>query len=131
MRPPTVRPGDHDSIARANRIGVLSMIGAMACFIVNDGLVKYVSQTLPAAQLIFVRGAMASMLMLAVVQAMGAMEQIREIARGWVATRSVVDAIAAFLLNAPVVSPSKTFVPMPKPESISSRSAPSLNRPKP
>jgi len=97
MRPPTVRPGDHDSIARANRIGVLSMIGAMACFIVNDGLVKYVSQTLPAAQLIFVRGAMASMLMLAVVQAMGAMEQIREIARGWVATRAVVDAIAAFL----------------------------------
>lgn len=97
MRPPASLPGDHDSIARANRIGVLSMIGAMACFIVNDGLVKYVSQTLPAAQLIFLRGAMASMLMLAVVQAMGAMEHIREIARGWVATRSVVDAIAAFL----------------------------------
>ena len=97
MSPPAARPGDRDSIAKANRLGVLSMIGAMACFIVNDGLVKYVSETLPAAQLIFVRGAMASMLMLAVAQAMGEIRQIREIARGWVATRSVVDAIAAFL----------------------------------
>jgi drug/metabolite transporter (DMT)-like permease len=97
MSAPAAPPGDHDSIVKANRLGVLSMIGAMACFIVNDGLVKYASETLPAAQLIFVRGAMASMLMLAVAQAMGEREQIREIARGWVATRSIVDAIAAFL----------------------------------
>jgi len=97
MRRPASGSGDRDSIARANRLGVLSMIGAMGCFIVNDGLVKYVSETLPAAQLIFVRGLMASMLMLAVARAMGEIAQIGEIARGWVALRSVVDAIAAFL----------------------------------
>jgi len=97
MSRPAALSGDHDSIAKANRRGVLSMVGAMACFIINDGLVKYVSETLPAAQLIFVRGTMASMLMLGVVQAMREMNQIREIARGWVATRSIVDAIAAFL----------------------------------
>lgn len=97
MSPPAALSGDHDSIAKANRRGVLSMIGAMACFIVNDGLVKFVSEALPAAQLIFVRGVMASLLMLAVAQAVGEMKQIREVARGWVATRSVVDAVAAFL----------------------------------
>ncbi len=73
------------------------MIGAMACFIVNDALVKYASQTMPAAQLIFVRGVMASVLVLAVAQAMGATRRIREIARGWVAVRAVVDAIATML----------------------------------
>ena len=73
------------------------MIGAMACFIVNDALVKYASQTMPAAQLIFVRGVMASVLVLAVAQATGATRRIREIARGWVAVRAVVDAIATML----------------------------------
>jgi len=73
------------------------MIGAMACFIVNDALVKYASQTMPAAQLIFVRGIMASVLVLAVARAMGATSRIREIARGWVATRAVVDAVASIL----------------------------------
>ena len=73
------------------------MIGAMGCFIVNDALVKYASQTMPPAQLIFVRGVMASVLVLAVAQAMGATRRIREIARGWVAVRAVVDAIATVL----------------------------------
>ena len=73
------------------------MIGAMGCFIVNDALVKYASQTMPPAQLIFVRGVMASVLVLAVAQATGATRRIREIARGWVAVRAVVDAIATVL----------------------------------
>jgi drug/metabolite transporter (DMT)-like permease len=73
------------------------MIGAMGCFIVNDALVKYASQTMPAAQMIFVRGVMASVLVLAVAQATGATRRIREIARGWVAVRGVVDAIATLL----------------------------------
>ncbi|MET0682524.1 MAG: DMT family transporter, partial [Casimicrobiaceae bacterium] len=87
-----IRTSDH-----ANRAGILAMIGAMGCFVVNDALVKYASQTMPAAQLIFVRGVMASVLVLAVAQAMGATRRIREIARGWVAVRAVVDAIATML----------------------------------
>jgi drug/metabolite transporter (DMT)-like permease len=97
MSPPPASLLNHASSVRANRLGVLSMIGAMACFIVNDGLVKYVSQTLPAAQLIFLRSAMASLLVLTVAHAMGATARIGEIARGWVATRAIVDAIATFL----------------------------------
>ena len=86
-----------DSHASANRVGILAMIVAMACFIVNDALVKYASQTMAAAQLIFVRGVVASVLVLAVAQAMGATRRIRETARGWVAVRAVVDAVATVL----------------------------------
>src|SRR4051812_33010258 len=73
------------------------MVAAMACFIINDTLVKYVGQNVPAAQLIFIRSAMASLLVLAVVVATGASAQIREIGRGWVVVRAALDAIATFL----------------------------------
>ena len=85
------------SQVRANRLGIATMVGAMLCFIVNDALVKYASQSLPAAQLIFIRSLMASALVLAAATAMGATARIREIARGWVAIRAVVDAIATLL----------------------------------
>ncbi|VTU23437.1 hypothetical protein H4CHR_01189 [Variovorax sp. PBS-H4] len=49
------------------------MIGAMCCFVCNDALVKYVSQTMPSAQLIFVRGVMASALVLLVARHLGAL----------------------------------------------------------
>jgi drug/metabolite transporter (DMT)-like permease len=88
---------DNAAHDHANRAGILTMIGAMACFIANDSLVKYASQTMSTAQLIFVRGVMASTLVLGVARAMGATGRIREIARGWVATRAVVDAAASVL----------------------------------
>jgi drug/metabolite transporter (DMT)-like permease len=90
----------HTSHWHANRIGILAMIGAMGCFIVNDSLVKYASETMPATQLIFVRGVMASVLVLAVAHLTGATRKIREIARGWVAVRAVVDALATMLFLA-------------------------------
>ena len=50
----------------ANRRGIAAMSLGMASFIANDALVKFVSQSLPAAQLIFLRGLMATLLLLAV-----------------------------------------------------------------
>jgi drug/metabolite transporter (DMT)-like permease len=88
---------DHASRAHANRVGIQAMVAAMACFIINDTLVKYVGQNVPAAQLIFIRSAMASLLVLAVVVATGASAQIREIGRGWVVVRAALDAISTFL----------------------------------
>ena len=73
------------------------MTGASACFIVNDSLVKYASETMPAAQLIFIRGVVATVLVLAVAKATGATRHLREIGRGWVAIRAVVDSIATML----------------------------------
>ena len=83
--------------ARANRLGILGMVAAMACFIVNDTMVKYASESLPAAQLIFIRSVMATMLILAVVIATGRIGQIRVITHRWVLTRSILDAISTFL----------------------------------
>ncbi len=97
MSPRAPAADRHASPISVNRLGILAMIGAMACFIVNDALVKYVSQTVPAAQLILVRGVMASLLVLAAARAMGATRRIREIARGWVAVRAIIDAIATVL----------------------------------
>ncbi|WP_395055363.1 DMT family transporter [Polaromonas sp.] len=83
--------------AAANRRGIICMVGAMGCFVTNDALVKFVSQSLPSAQLIFIRGLMSVLLVLAVAHALGATPRLREAARGWVAVRALVDAIASML----------------------------------
>ena len=56
-------------------VSAQTMAQAMACFVVNDALVKYVSQSLPAAQLIFIRGLFATTLLLAVAWTMGLLRQ--------------------------------------------------------
>jgi drug/metabolite transporter (DMT)-like permease len=95
-RHPAVADG-HASHSHANRVGILAMVGSMALFIVNDALVKYASETMPAAQLIFIRGVMATALVLAAAKAMGATGRIMDITRGWVAVRAIIDAIGSLL----------------------------------
>lgn len=74
------------------------MVAAMACFVINDAMVKYVSQSLPAAQLIFLRGLMASALVLVLAHALGATARLVEAIRTpAVLLRAVVDAIATLL----------------------------------
>jgi len=96
-RPPVGTKGDPSALLLANRRGILSMTGAMAAFIVNDALVKYASQSMPTAQLICVRGVMASLLVLAVAHALGATARIGAISQGAVALRAGVDAVATML----------------------------------
>ena len=83
--------------AAANRRGIVCMVGAMGCFVTNDALVKFASQSMPSAQLIFIRGFMSVLLVLAVAHALGATPRMREATRGWVAGRALVDAIATML----------------------------------
>lgn len=83
--------------AAANRRGILYMAGAMGCFVTNDALVKFASQSMPGAQLIFIRGLMSVLLVLAVAHALGATSRLREATRGWVAIRALVDAAATML----------------------------------
>ncbi|MEO8543809.1 MAG: DMT family transporter [Burkholderiaceae bacterium] len=87
----------------ANRKGIVAMCLAMALFIANDALVKYVSASLPAAQLIFVRGLFATSLLLTAALLMGAL-QPRALARNdaWrqltqraVLLRAALDALAS------------------------------------
>ncbi len=56
----------------ANRRGIIAMCTAMACFVTNDALVKYTSESMASAQLIFIRGLFATALLLAVATAQGA-----------------------------------------------------------
>jgi drug/metabolite transporter (DMT)-like permease len=84
-------------VSAANRRGIVCMVGAMGCFVTNDALVKFASQSMPSAQLIFIRGFMSVLLVLAVAHALRATPRIREATRGWVAGRALVDAIATML----------------------------------
>lgn len=79
---------------QVNRRGVRLMVAAMACFIVNDSLVKLASESLPAGQLIFVRGLIACALVLAVMRATATPIVPRRLAGGWVAVRATLDALA-------------------------------------
>lgn len=81
---------------QANRRGVAWMVFAMACFIVNDALVKWSSQSLPAAQLIFVRGLLACALVLAVMRGTGVAWRPPAGAGPWLPVRAGVDALATF-----------------------------------
>lgn len=83
--------------SRANGRAIATMIGAMTCFVLNDALVKHVSQSLPSAQLIFLRGVMASLLVLLVAARLGALGQLGALANKRVALRGAVDACATMM----------------------------------
>jgi drug/metabolite transporter (DMT)-like permease len=89
---------DRLSPAAANRRGIAAMSLAMASFVTNDALVKYVSQTLPTAQLIFIRAVFAALLLLVVARAMGALNGagLRAMAQRRVLLRSGLDALGTF-----------------------------------
>lgn len=105
--PTTGRDGDR---ARDNRRGIRLMVLSIAAFVANDSLVKLVSETLPAGQLIFVRGVMATLLVLLVARRGGTLTlAVAAGARGWVAVRAAVDALATFayllsLFHLPIAS---------------------------
>ncbi len=83
-----------------NRRGIVAICLAMALFVANDSLVKYVSASLPAAQLIFIRGLFASVLLVTAASAMGVLRPRnrthawRQITQPAVMTRALLDAAA-------------------------------------
>jgi drug/metabolite transporter (DMT)-like permease len=87
-----------DAQRAANSRGIAAMSLAMASFVSNDALVKYVSQTLPPAQLIFIRAVFATALLLAVARAMGALTGagLRMMAQRRVLFRAGMDALGTF-----------------------------------
>ena len=76
-----------DARAAGSR-GIRWMVLAMAAFIANDTLVKVASASLPAPQLIGVRGLFACALIMTVARASGTVLQPRQMAQGWVALRN-------------------------------------------
>ena len=70
------------------------MVLAMSAFIVNDALVKVVSESLPAGQLIVVRGLMASAIVLLIVRLSAGPMRLRALGNRWVLARAAADAAA-------------------------------------
>lgn len=73
------------------------MSAGMACFVTNDSLVKYVSESLPSSQLIFIRGVFATLLVLAASVAMGTIRSLPVLADRRVVMRAAFDALATMV----------------------------------
>jgi drug/metabolite transporter (DMT)-like permease len=75
-----------------NRRGVLAISLGMASFVANDTIVKYVSQGLPASQLIVLRGLMACGLLLTIAHATGATRRLADLLDRRVMIRAALDS---------------------------------------
>ncbi|EDQ06756.1 Riboflavin transporter [Sulfitobacter indolifex] len=93
-----------------NTIGALLMIASMACFTFNDTLLKMTDGALPLFQLLFLRGATTTVLILALSRQLGRID-FRLEARDWrvIGLRSVAEIAAAYffltaLFNMPLAN---------------------------
>jgi len=84
-----------------NRHGILAMSAAMLSFVLNDALTKFVSQSLAAPQLIFLRGLLASagliLLAFTVIKLPPWRETLGHISHKWVFIRSFLDGMASLV----------------------------------
>ena len=90
-------------IGTGTRRGVASMMLGMAVFVANDSLVKLASSSMPTGQLITLRNAMATLLLLALVFATGQARLLRRAVNPAVMTRSSLDLIATLLFIASLI----------------------------
>lgn len=81
---------------RDNARGILAMNAAMAAFIVNDSLLKSASDLLPLGEMLAVRGAVATALLLALAWWTGALRAVRHLANRIILYR-IVGEIGASL----------------------------------
>ena len=84
-----------------NRRGMIAMSAGMVCFVLNDTLVKFVSDDLPASQLIFLRGVLAVLGLLLLVYATDRRQFSRagllHMVDKWVVLRSMLDGVASLV----------------------------------
>jgi drug/metabolite transporter (DMT)-like permease len=78
----------------ANKIGIAATVGSGGCFVSNDALVKHVSVQLASAQLIFIRGSFAILILWVVGRLIFKQRDYRAMFNPSVARRSLVDALA-------------------------------------
>ncbi|MFS4581201.1 DMT family transporter [Phaeobacter sp. C3_T13_0] len=90
-----------------NQLGALLMVGSMAGFTLNDGMVKLAGQSLPLSQILVVRGAVVSLLIYGLARAYGGLRlTIGRRDWGLVAVRSLAEvATTYFFLSALLTLP--------------------------
>ncbi|MCX7202872.1 MAG: DMT family transporter [Burkholderiales bacterium] len=94
---------------RVNARGIRLMMASMAAYLVNDTLVKFAGQTVPPAQLIFVRGLMAFACIVLAARLTAAPVRLAHCNNRWVVARALIDAGATFayltsLLHLPIAN---------------------------
>ena len=84
----------------ANQRGILAVCGSMATYTVNDAMVKEIAQVYPVGEVIFIRGVFTTILIGAVVLALGHARELRLAASKPVMARSLFDGLstACFVL---------------------------------
>lgn len=93
-----------------NVIGALLMVAAMACFTINDALIKATGGTVPLFQLLVLRGLLATALIGTLAWSRGAFRpRVSRQDWGWIALRSLSEVGAAYffitaLLNMPLAN---------------------------
>lgn len=78
-----------------NTRGALLMAASMAGFTINDALTKSVTDELTVAQIMFIRGAMTTMLVYAVARRLGALDRLGDIFQPLILCRIAFETIAA------------------------------------
>jgi drug/metabolite transporter (DMT)-like permease len=84
------------ALRAANRRGVLAMAAGTSSFVTNDSLIKYVTESLPSSQTIFLRGACATALLVALALASGLLRQAAGLLDRRVLLRALLDTAATF-----------------------------------
>src|SRR5689334_25430360 len=79
-----------------NPRGIALMIAAMALFVGNDAVMKYVSQTVPIAQATFVRSSLVTLVLIAMAAAQGQLGHWRKLADRNVALRTGCECLGAY-----------------------------------
>ena len=72
---------------RANQRGIVLMIAAMACFVVNDSVAKLATARMPVSEVIAIRGVFATAFVLTLILASGLQRHFRLIWQWRVAAR--------------------------------------------
>lgn len=103
----------------ANTRGALLMMASMTAFTINDAIVKTIGADLPLMQILTVRGAMSSAMMLVVARSLGALRwDFSRRDAVLVAIRSLCEVAAAYLfltalLNMPIANVSAVLQALP------------------
>ncbi|MCC2113954.1 MAG: DMT family transporter, partial [Hyphomicrobiales bacterium] len=80
-----------------NVAGILALIGANACYVVNDTLVKLVGADLPIGEIILLRGLIASAVIVVTAAALGALKNLH-LLLSWPVVLRVLGEVGAALL---------------------------------
>ena len=79
-----------------NPRGILAMTAAMALFVANDAVMKFVGESLPMAQTIFIRGVFVTALLFAVAGAQGKLGYLRTLMQRDMLARAAFEAVGSY-----------------------------------